>query len=137
NFFVGVCMRFYKYNSEDKYSFQPLSLSKAFKKLHQARINSNQTLGKILGDAITQSIQTLLAIGGFIILFSVLTEIMREVQFAYLAANWIAVLLAWLQLPVEMALPFFSGLFEITIGTNEISQTDSNLLMKVIFVSII
>lgn len=53
NFFVGLCMRFYKRAQREKHSFQPFSLTKAFKELHQARLKDNRALGKILGDAIT------------------------------------------------------------------------------------
>lgn len=137
NFCVGLCMRFHQYKQKEKYSFQPFSITKAFHKLHKARLEGNRTLGKILGDAITRSIQTLIAIGGFIILFSVLTEIMHEINFAQLVSGLISIILAWFQLPAEMALPFFSGLFELTIGANEISKTSSETLIQVIFVSVI
>ncbi|WP_369403400.1 nucleoside recognition domain-containing protein [Gracilibacillus boraciitolerans] len=137
NFLVGVCMRFYKYNERNNYIMPQFSLSKAFAKLHHARMKERRTLGKILGDSVTHSIQTLLVIGGFIILFSVLTEIMREVHVAHFFANGIAIGLEVMHLPKEMALPLFTGFFEITIGANEVSQTDSSILIKAIIVSII
>nr|WP_058307007.1 sporulation integral membrane protein YlbJ [Gracilibacillus massiliensis] len=137
NFCVGVCMRFYKYRERNNYRFQNFSISKAFEQLHLARIKENRPLGKILGDSVTNSIQTLLVIGGFIILFSVLTEIMREIHLAHFFAGGIAGFLQLLHLPIEMALPLFTGFFEITIGANEVSQTESSILIKAVFVSII
>ncbi|SHM87376.1 sporulation integral membrane protein YlbJ [Gracilibacillus kekensis] len=137
NFCVGVCMRFYKYHEKKSYRFQNFSISKAFQQLHLARIKEKRALGKILGDSVTNSIQTLLVIGGFIILFSVLTEIMREIHLAHFFAGGIAILLQLFHLPIEMALPLFTGFFEITIGANEVSQTESSILIKAVFVSII
>ncbi|UOQ87579.1 sporulation integral membrane protein YlbJ [Gracilibacillus salinarum] len=137
NFLVGICMRFYKYNEREKFKLQHLSFRKAFAHLHRARLKENKPLGKILGDAVQHSIQTLLIIGGFIILFSVLTEILRQVHVADILASGLAYILQLLHLPVEMALPLMTGFFEITIGANEVSATDTSLLIQAIIVSII
>lgn len=137
NFLVGICMRFYKNHDRKRYSLQHFSISKAFSQLHLARVKEKRAIGKILGDSVTHSIQTLLIIGGFIILFSVLTEILREVQIAQFLSGGIAVILSWFHIPTEMALPFFSGLFEITIGANEVSNTETSTLIKAILVSVI
>ncbi len=45
-----------------------------FSILHETRMQEKRPIGKLLGDAIVSSIQTLLMIGGFIILFSVLNK---------------------------------------------------------------
>ncbi|MGP4040411.1 sporulation integral membrane protein YlbJ [Gracilibacillus sp. D59] len=137
NFFVGICMRFYKKHERNRISSHHFSISKALTQLHHARMRDKRTLGKILGDSVTHSIQTLLVVGGFIILFSVLTEILREVHIAQFLSGGIAVILSWFQIPREMALPLLSGFFEITIGANEVSNTNGSTLIKAILVSVI
>lgn len=137
NFFVGICMRFYKYHERNHYSLQHFSITKAFTQLHHARLKDKRTLGKVLGDSVIHSIQTLLIIGGFIILFSVLTEILREVHIAQFLSGGIAIILSWFHIPAEMASPLFSGMFEITIGANEVSNTNTSTLIKAILVSVI
>ncbi|MDX8044913.1 sporulation integral membrane protein YlbJ [Gracilibacillus sp. S3-1-1] len=137
NFIVGLCMRFYKHKERHSDHPSSFSFSKAIRALHQARIKEKRTIGKVLGDSVKHSIQTLLLIGGFIITFSVITEILREVQIAQIISSGIAVFLNLFQLPSDMALPLFSGLFEITIGANEISQADNSILIQAIVVSVI
>ncbi|WP_163579661.1 sporulation integral membrane protein YlbJ [Gracilibacillus saliphilus] len=137
NFFVGICMRFYKYHERNRHSTQHFSIAKAMTQLHHARMRDKRALGKVLGDSVTQSIQTLLVIGGFIILFSVITEILREVQIAQFISGGISIILSWFQIPGELALPLLSGMFEITIGANEVASADSSTLIKAILVSVI
>ncbi|WP_392388596.1 sporulation integral membrane protein YlbJ [Gracilibacillus timonensis] len=137
NFFVGICMRFFKRGqatSKARYNF---SITKAFEQLHQARIHKQQALGKILGEAVTQSIETLLKIGGFIILFSVITEILSTIQLAEICAQVIAFFLQVIQLPVDLSLPLFTGIFELTIGASAIAQTEVPLFFQAIAISII
>ena len=48
----------------------------AFSALHQARMKDKRPIGKLMGDAVMSSIHTLLMIGGFIILFSVINKLL-------------------------------------------------------------
>src|SRR5699024_10217499 len=88
--------------------------------------------------AVLNSIQTLVMIGGFIILFSVVTKLLFLIQITPLIASIFAYGLNVLSLPIDLALPFISGIFEITLGAQMISQvgTDS-LLAKVMVISFI
>lgn len=136
NALVGICMRFYKrkeISTAGSYSF---SLTKAFHQLHQARINKRQAIGKVLGEAVTQSIETLIKIGGFIMLFSVITELLSTIQLTELFAGLLAGLLAFVQLPADLAPGLFVGMFEITIGANTISQTHVAVFFQAIVISI-
>ncbi|SER96815.1 sporulation integral membrane protein YlbJ [Gracilibacillus ureilyticus] len=137
NFFVGICMRFYKRNIRSATKKEPFSFKKAFEKLHQTRMNDNRPLGKILGDSIIQSIHTLLLIGGFITLFSVLTRIFHEVKVMTVLANFLAVILDFFHLPVELAPAFLSGLFEITLGAQQIASGTGSTLVYAILLSFI
>jgi len=47
---------------------------RALKALYRARVEDGRPFGRLLGDAIRQSVNTLLTVGGFIILFSVMIE---------------------------------------------------------------
>lgn len=138
NFFVGICMRFYKKNEREHYIREPFSIKRAFQKLHQTRMKDKRPFGKILGDAVIHSIQTLLLIGGFIILFSVLINIIQEVKLALFFSHFIGVILNFADLPKELAIPVLSGLFEITLGAHEIALVEkSSMLMKAIVMSFI
>ncbi|SFD82850.1 sporulation integral membrane protein YlbJ [Lentibacillus persicus] len=141
NALVGVCMRFYGRRAELKVpkSKKPsASIIRAFREMHRTRINDPRPFGKIVGDAVLNSIQTLVMVGGFIILFSVFTKLLYIAGISPIIATLFQYLLQIFMLPVDLALPLFSGLFEITLGANLISQEKSaNLLEKIIVVSFI
>lgn len=144
NVLVGICMRFYGQAEETKQKTkQPkqrktFSIVKAFKDMHKERLENKRPFGEILGTAVLNSIQTLVMIGGFIILFSVVTKLLFLIQITPLIASIFAYGLNVLGLPIDLALPFISGIFEITLGAQMISQvgTDS-LLAKVMVISFI
>jgi sporulation integral membrane protein YlbJ len=138
NFFVGLCMRFYKKEKKISVNKSKLSFKKAFTLLHEIRIKDNRPLGKKLGDAITQSIHTLLLIGGFIVLFSVLTTVLKEIHLTEIVSSLFANTLPLIHLPKEFAVPLFTGLFEITIGAQELSTiTSQHVLFYAIILSFI
>lgn len=143
NAMVGICMRFYGRKEEatdrkKKTSKQKVSLIKAFREMHESRIKANKPLGEILGDAVLNSIKTLVMVGGFIILFSVLIKLLFLVGISSAIATIWEQLLIIIDFPTDLALPIFSGLFEITIGANMISQTMTDtLLQQAIIISFI
>src|SRR5690606_33001895 len=64
---VGLIMRFYGAKKEQSIEVQQkkFSLTTAFHALHETRVKDDRPIGKLLGDAVSSSIQTLLMIGGF------------------------------------------------------------------------
>ncbi|UII57859.1 sporulation integral membrane protein YlbJ [Cytobacillus spongiae] len=132
NITVGLIMRFYGREEEKSTnsSKRPFSLKAAFRELHRTRINDNRPIGKLLGDAVMSSIQTLLMIGGFIILFSVINKLLFHLQVTAFFANFIEYALSLIQFPEILSIPFFSGLFEITLGSQMTSQIQEATLMQ-------
>ncbi|WP_077325974.1 sporulation integral membrane protein YlbJ [Virgibacillus siamensis] len=141
NALVGICMRFYGRDSEHsrtKVEKRKPSIIQAFREMHRSRMNDQRPFGQIVGDAVLNSIKTLVMVGGFIILFSVITKLLFIIGVSPLIASMLAYVLKVLSLPIELALPLFSGLFEITQGAKAISQTETaNLLAKFMVVSFI
>ncbi|PLR79179.1 sporulation integral membrane protein YlbJ [Bacillus sp. V3-13] len=132
NISVGMIMRFYGKDEEktNEKSGQKFSIKTALSALHRTRMNDNRPIGKLLGDAVMSSIQTLLMIGGFIILFSVINKLLYHLQFTSFFAKIIEVILDILHLPVTLSIPFISGLFEITLGSQMTSQVQEATLMQ-------
>ncbi|GAK04068.1 membrane protein [Geomicrobium sp. JCM 19037] len=136
NIIVGLIMRFHGTQTEQstkKKSFP--SLAKAFHLLHEERIKDERPIGKKLGDAVQSSVQTLLMIGGFIILFSVLNEVLSLLRFTEIFAAFIHVLLAMIGLSSDFGIPIVSGLFEMTLGSQLVSLTDTPLKQQAIVTS--
>jgi sporulation integral membrane protein YlbJ len=137
---VGLIMRFSGKNEEtsDQDSKKKLSIIDAFNALHKTRVNDERPIGKLLGDAVMSSIQTLLMIGGFIIIFSVINKLLYLLGVTAFLASFIEVLLKFFGLSELLSMAFISGLFEITMGSKMASQVeDATLLNQIIITSFI
>lgn len=139
NTMVGLVMRFYcrKDTGTTKKSSEGFSLKRAFRELHKTRIKDERPFGKLFGDAVLSSLQTLLMIGGFIIIFSVLNKLLFVTGITEVIAASFSFLLMLLHLPEVLSIPIFSGLMEITMGSQMISQSGTEMLYAAIAVSFI
>ncbi|MBU9720464.1 MULTISPECIES: sporulation integral membrane protein YlbJ [Bacillaceae] len=139
NIIVGLAMRFYG-NETPTYSNkgQEFSFKYAIKSMHEERLSDDRPLGKLMGDAVHSAIQTLLMIGGFIILFSVLNEILDIIHITAIVSFVISIVLSMIQMPNELSPAIIQGIFEITIGSDLVSQTqETSLIEKAIVTSFI
>ncbi|MDF0725302.1 sporulation integral membrane protein YlbJ [Cytobacillus sp. S13-E01] len=141
NFCVGLIMRFHgpydKKSIKENSKVLP-SLPEAFKALHHTRLNDKRPIGKLLGDAVITSIQTLLMIGGFIILFSVFNRLLLLINITDAIAFFTTYFLQLFNLPADLSIPLISGIFEITLGSKLTSQeTQTQLLHQLIITSFI
>lgn len=140
NILVGLIMRFYGYSKKEKLEVKnkKFRVWEAVRALHRTRIEDKRPIGKLLGDAVVSSIHTLLMIGGFIILFSVINRLLFHLQITALLASVIKEFFATLHFPKQLTIPFISGLFEITIGSDLVSRVkESTLLQQSILTSFI
>ncbi len=145
NMIVGILMRFHGRKTETskkikqaaKVSHKP-SITAALKSMHRTRLKDGRAVGEILGDSVLQSIKTLIMVGGFIILFSVIIQLLHLVHFSVIIGNIFSGLFYIIGIPVHFGEAFFSGLFEITLGVTLISQFETDFLLhKAILISFI
>ncbi|QOY34356.1 sporulation integral membrane protein YlbJ [Anaerobacillus isosaccharinicus] len=138
NICVGLLMRFHGRKREEtvqKDKQNKLSLRAALHMLHQERLKDGRPIGKILGDAVQSSVSTLLMIGGFIILFSVLNRLLSLLDITTFLSLFVTIILAFFQIPNELSLPLLSGIFEITLGSQMASQTGAATLFQQVIVT--
>lgn len=109
---VGFIFRFWKCNK--KCVFANTSF-KSFK-----NTISLSDLGEIIGNSISNSINTLLLIGGFVVLFSVIISIFQTSQLLNVLSNCIKPIFDLLNIPLEFSNGFISGILELTNGLNSI-----------------
>lgn len=139
---VGIMMRFYRRNAPVTPAYKrnnEFLLLRAGKAMHRARIQDGRPLGQLLGEAVSSAVQTLLLIGGFIILFSVLIHLIHFIRIQTIFSSLIAQLFALFSLPVTLSEPFLAGILEMTLGSQMISATTAQipLLFKLALVSFI
>lgn len=136
---LGVIMRFYAPNAEQTPAVpskhRESILMKATRELFRARREDNRPFGKLLGDCIKDSINSLLLILGFIILFSVIIRIVTVAGFVQLMVPLIEVVLKFLGLDPSLSQGFISGFFETTLGTQLASASSAPISQRVIAVS--
>lgn len=140
---VGFVLRFYKGDEEEnqierrKHKRRKNILSYAVSELIEARRKDGRSTGELIGDSIKESVNTLLLIGGFIILFSVITKMFIATGLISAISGVLMIILKPLGIAETMVLPLISGFFEITNGANLASQAQSPLLHQVIIANAI
>ena len=108
---VGLIFRFWKANT--KYTSNE---SNSY--LNSKNNISLSNLGGIIGNSISSSINTILLIGGFVVLFSVIISILQTSQLLDVLSNFIKPLFNSLNIPSEFATGILSGFLELTNGLN-------------------
>lgn len=131
---IGLCFRKY---GNDRESSTTGNLKNPFTALFEARKNDGRKLGVLLGDAVKNSFHSLLSIGGFIIFFSVLTELFSIIHVFDIFTTLLSPLFSILNASNELIKGFLSGILEITNGVNIISNSNDSLIIKGILTSFI
>lgn len=123
---VGFIFRFWKCNIK----------SECNKNTSYANLNDNislSNLGGIIGNSISSSINTILLIGGFVVLFSVIISILQTSEILHILCTCIKPLFSILHIPSEFSNGFICGILELTNGLNIIS----NIHIKKLSINII
>ncbi|MCF6095043.1 sporulation integral membrane protein YlbJ [Microaerobacter geothermalis] len=129
---VGLIMRFHEPGGEVTKYRKNSNLNlfmRALQSMHRARISDGRTIGHLIGDAVTSSMNTMLLIGGFMIIFSVIINILSLVHLTDLIAAAITLIFIPLGIPSELSNAVIAGLFEITLGSQVASETSSSVSM--------
>ena len=94
-------------------------------------------IGFKLSEAIINSINTLLMIGGYIVIFSVIVTILNKLNIIQLISAGIKSILFFMNFAFSLSTPISSGIFEITSGTNLVKLSFAPLSQKIIIASLI
>jgi sporulation integral membrane protein YlbJ len=131
---VGLVMAFYKRRSADRTtgieSVGGNIFLRACNAMVKARDEDNRPFGKLLGDAIRQSVNSLLLIGGFIILFSSIIAMLGAAGITSGIASALTALLRPVGVDPATISSMVSGLFEISLGTQMASVAPASLAQK-------
>lgn len=77
------------------------------------------------GKAVVNGVNTLLTIGGFVIMFSVFFEILYHFKIIDFISYFLCIFLTPFKITPDIIGAFISGLFEMTIGCNNLSQINN------------
>lgn len=140
---LGLIMRFYGRKQEKDLGVVEAPkrrgniFLRAFNDMLKAKEEDGRSFGNLLGDSIRDSVNTLLLIGGFIILFSVITQILTSVGVVTLFSKVFSFLLSPFGISESLTLPIIGGIFEITNGTDLAARAAAPLFQRVMISSAI
>ncbi len=141
-FIVGISFRFYGRKHD-----APLQRvrtrhtapiwRRAYREMVCARREDGRPFGRMLGDAVNDSVRTLLMIGGFIMFFAVFLRVLGEVGVVGLVTPLLVGVFHLLHVNTQLIQPMINGIFEIDIGAASAAQVNAPLIEKVSMVSAI
>jgi sporulation integral membrane protein YlbJ len=140
SFTVGFIFKFYERNDREKKAqhaevFQKGILRRAVRALIKARQEDGRQIGRLMGEAVRESMNTLFMICGFIMLFAVLVKILSVFGVLRLLTPMITGTLGLFGIDHNLSLALFNGLLEIDLGTMASSQAMAPLLDKIVVAS--
>ena len=94
---------------------------------YQKQPNTNINIGITLKNSIEDAIKNSLNIGGFIVVFSVITGIIKDNVMFHIVLNKLSLLVG---LSSDFIEGLFLGMLEVTNGCNFISSSNSSLIVK-------
>ena len=86
------------------------------------------SLGEILGKSITSATSTVLLIGGFVVIFSVVISILNQSGIIDFASTVFSPVLSVFKIPTEFAGSIASGIVELTNGVNLVASVSLEVL---------
>ncbi len=110
-------------------------LVRALSAMARAREEDGRSFGQLLGDAVNDSIKTLLMIGGFIMVFSVLVTIFEVTGATPLITAPFGAVFRVLHLDTNLLPAALQGVFEIDLGTLASSKAAAPFVQKVVMAS--
>ncbi|MCM3175878.1 sporulation integral membrane protein YlbJ [Paenibacillus sp. MER 99-2] len=141
-FIVGLLMRFHgrrpghsnkhSNNESTVYPSHPKNIHKnklklAIEAMHQARMADGRAFGELLRQAIASSLRLIIIVGGLVVFFSVIMELLVQ-------TGWLGVLYQWTEsvlihggLPPALSQSLVGGLFEVTLGAKEAGTAGASI----------
>lgn len=133
---VGLLFRFYGRNEPDKQGVPRRNgmtegyLRHAWSELHRAREQDGRPLGRLLADAMADSTQTLIRVGGFIMFFAALIRLLDTtgaLQWVCTPLSWPLAVLGWEK---ELSRGLAAGLMELDVGSAMAASTSAPLMQR-------
>lgn len=121
---VGIILGKFSRKSDDEFRIRKKLELQKLKDDRISKSSNNITLknlGEVLGNSINSAISTILMIGGFVVIFSVIISILNTTNILEFFSKFLNPVLAFFDFDLEFAKPLLSGIIELTNGVNLIS----------------
>ena len=111
---VGIILGKFSYKIKDNYTS-----SKTILKTNNVTLKN---LGEVLGTSINSAISTILLIGGFVVIFSVIISILNSTYALDFLSKFLNPILSFLNFDLDFSKPLLSGIIELTNGVKSVSN---------------
>lgn len=137
---VGLLMRYHaggKMSAPPKRKARGALFARALNAMVEARRKDRRPFGELFGDAVKDTVNSMLFIGGCIMMFSVFLRIVTVGGITGAIAVPLGSLLGAIGFDPTLVQALIKGAMEITIGSQSAALAESDLLMKVVAASAI
>ncbi|KRF42789.1 sporulation integral membrane protein YlbJ [Paenibacillus sp. Soil787] len=103
---------------------------RAFEAMHNARTNDGRSIGTLLSQSILQSVSLIFVVGGLVVFFSVVLEVLTAAKVMNAIYLLISSILQITGLPHELSQAVMNGLFEVTLGAKAAGNAPGALALS-------
>ena len=108
------------------------SILDELKESYYSWLKTKKSIGSLITNSIKESMDTIILIGGLVIFYSVLIEILFNFNFFQQILIFIAKITS---LDIQIIKAFIAGFFEITIGCKNIASINISLISKILIIN--
>ncbi|RKN65443.1 sporulation integral membrane protein YlbJ [Paenibacillus ginsengarvi] len=102
-------------------------LRRAMQAMHRARLRDSRTFGEMLQEALQTSLKLMMVIGGLVVFFCVVLEVLTISQVMNGLYATVTFVLQGLHVPPELSQAVVNGLFEVTLGAKSAAGAGAHL----------
>ena len=123
---VGIILGKFSKKTDEEFRSKINNELEKSKKITDNKKNRNKeisikNLGEVLSNSINNSISTILLIGGFVVIFSVILSILNRTQILDMLSMLLKPILQIFNIDTDFAKPLLSGIIELTNGVKQVS----------------
>ncbi|MDQ8735991.1 sporulation integral membrane protein YlbJ [Paenibacillus sp. LHD-38] len=107
---------------------RPSRIAVALKAMHEARLLDGRGLGRLLQDSIQSALRLMIVVGGLVVFFSVVMEMLTHAGIVAAMAHALRYLFVLIGLPAPLADAGIFGLFEVTLGSRAAGAAGTGLM---------
>ncbi|XMB28957.1 sporulation integral membrane protein YlbJ [Paenibacillus sp. BR2-3] len=104
-----------------------LRIQTSFSSMAEARRKDGRSLGELLRGAVQTSLQLIIVVGGLVVFFNVLMELLARAGIMSSLFSLTGTLLSFIGCPPELAQALVNGLFEVTLGARSAGGAGASL----------
>ncbi len=131
---LGLFFSFYKENNRKVILLNNRNIFEKIQESYISWMKTKKSIGSLITKAVKESMDTIILIGGLVIFYSVIVEILFNMKFIN---NTIYYLSNLFSIDTQLIKGIIIGLFEVTIGCKNIVASQSNLITKILILNFI